>query len=293
VNSTYSIYDPKTNEWSPRKWIEFPKIPEFLNPNAGPGITAVSCGSAQRYDLPNGDILLPVSMVKHGPPAWHSVTVVRCRFDGKKITYVEHGNIVETKEFNGFCEPSIAKFKDQYFLTLRNLAKGCVTRSTDGLHLDEPITWKFDDGTELGNHNTQQHWVTHSDALFLVYTRKAETNHNVYCNRAPLFIAQVDTERLCVIRETERILVPNRGARLGNFGVVNLSPTETWITTAEWMQPAGSNEEYGAIVAQEETRRYGCEKYGSDNSVWCVKLHWNRPNHHSDLSWAWEAKGGK
>lgn len=61
----------------------------------------------------------------------------------------------------------------------------------------------------------------------------------------------------------KRILVPERGARLGNFGVVEVSPTETWVTAAEWMQPRG--------VAE----------HGSDNSVFVAKLKFNRP----DRSW--------
>ena len=108
----------------------------------------------------------------------------------------------------------------------------------------------------LGNYNTQQHWVTHSEGLFLVYTRRGANNDHVFRHRAPLFMAQVDPERLAVLRETERILVPERGARLGNFGVTQVSPDETWVTVAEWMQPKG------------------CEKYGSDGSVWVARIHW-------------------
>ncbi len=49
-------------------------------------------------------------------------------------------------------------------------------------------------------------------------------------------MAAVDIERLCVIRASEREMLPNNGARYGNFGVVNVSEDETWITEAEWMQ---------------------------------------------------------
>jgi hypothetical protein len=64
---------------------------------------------------------------------------------------------------------------------------------------------------------------------------------------------------LCVLRETEQPLVPERGARLGNFGVTFVSPHETWVTVSEWMQPRG------------------CEKYGSDGSVYVAQIRWNRP----------------
>src|SRR5690606_32852637 len=117
-------------------------------------------------------------------------------------------------------------------LTIRNDKQGFVAHSTDGLKYSPLQTWKFDDGSDLGNYNTQQHWVAHTQGLFLVYTRRGANNDHVFRHRAPLFMAQVDPDRLCVIRETERVLVPERVARLGNFGVVNVSPQETWVTTA-------------------------------------------------------------
>lgn len=124
-----------------------------------------------------------------------------------------------------------------------------MTSGTDGLHFDEPRKWTFYDGTELGSYNTQQHWVTHGDDLYLAYTRRGANNDHVFRHRAPLFMAEVDKERLSIIRNTEKILAPNRGARLGNFGVTEVNDKETWVTVAEWMQPMG------------------VEKYGSDNSV--------------------------
>ena len=110
---------------------------------------------------------------------------------------------------------------------MRNDERGYVTTGSDGLHFESPKPWTFDDGFLLGNYNTQQHWVTHSDGLFLVYTRKGANNDHVFRHRAPLFIAQVDTEHLCVIRETERILVPERGTRLGNFSVTSVDEKQT------------------------------------------------------------------
>jgi hypothetical protein len=157
-------------------------------------------------------------------------------------------------------EPSLTKFNGTYFLTIRNDERGFVTRSPDGLHFDPIKVWQFDDGTELGNYNTQQHWVTHSEGLFLVYTRRGANNDHVFRHRAPLFMAEVDPERLCVIRSTEQILVPERGARLGNFGVTEVSSDETWVTVSEWMQPEG------------------VDQYGSDGSVYVARIHWDQPN---------------
>jgi peptidoglycan/xylan/chitin deacetylase (PgdA/CDA1 family) len=56
------------------------------------------------------------------------------------------------------------------------------------------------------------------------------------------------------VRATEKILVPELGARLGNFNVIDYAPDESWLITAEWMQPLG------------------CEKYGSDNSLWLARV---------------------
>jgi len=249
-HTAYAVYDPAAQAWLPWKELELPGDPRFAN--AGAGCT-------QRFDLPNGDILLPIYF-KRPEDKVSSTTVVRCRFDGETLRYVEHGDELSTEVPRGFGEPSLAKFGDRFFLTIRNDQKGYVTSGPDGLHFDEPQPWTFDDGTELGNYNTQQHWVAHSDGLFLVYTRRGADNDHVFRHRAPLFMARVDPQRLCVIRSTERVLVPERGARLGNFGVTEVSPDETWVTAAEWMQPRG------------------VEKWGSDNRVWVAKIKWSKPN---------------
>jgi hypothetical protein len=100
------------------------------------------------------------------------------------------------------------------------------------------------------------------DALYLVYTRRNANNDHIFRHRAPLFIAQVDPEKLCVIRETEQILVPERGARLCNFGVVRVSENESWVAVTEWMQAKAPNQyDYAA-----------CEKYGSDNCIYLAKI---------------------
>src|SRR5690606_15411784 len=110
-----------------------------------------------------------------------------------------------------------------------------VTTSTDGLNFGEIKPWTFDDGSDLGSYNTQQHWLAHSQGLYLSYTRRGANNDDLFRHRAPLFIAEVDPEKLVVLRDTERIAVPNRGATLGNFGATAISPDETWITVGEFM----------------------------------------------------------
>ncbi|MPN17599.1 hypothetical protein SDC9_164954 [bioreactor metagenome] len=98
--------------------------------------------------------------------------------------------------------------------------------------------------------------------LYLVYTRKGANNDHIPRHRAPLFIAEVDPERLCVIRATEQIVVPERGARLGNFGITRVSDRESWVTVSEWMQTTWPDP-WDCTV---------CEKYGADNRVYVAKL---------------------
>jgi hypothetical protein len=161
----------------------------------------------------------------------------------------------------GCLEPSLTTFDGRYLVTIRHGdGHGYVMTSTDGLTYQPPQRWKWDDGSELSTGDTQQHWVTHSDGLFLCFTYKRDDNQHVFRQRAPLFLAQVDPKRLTLMRDTLEVLVPERGARLGNFQVVNVTPEESWVTVTEWMQPAG------------------CEKYGSDNSVYAARIKWKKPN---------------
>ena len=250
-NTSYSVYNTDYGIWSAWQKLEMPDPEKFTNCGAG---------SVQRYDLPDGTILLPVSFRPQGSGNISRVTVIRCTFYNNKLVYLEHGNELSIDVPRGFGETSLTFFRGKYFLTIRNDQKGYVTKGSDGLHFDEPKPWTYDDGEDLGNYNTQQHWVTHSDALFLVYTRRGADNDHVFRHRAPLFMAQADPDKLCIIRDTEKIIVPERGARLGNFGVTDISADESWVTVSEWMQPKG------------------VEKYGSDGSIFVARIHWNSPN---------------
>lgn len=257
-STAYSVYEPRAQTWRPWQAMDSPFQEE-------------GAGSVQRVDLPNGDILLPTYFtaprvfdggVEDRYRTLFCAAVMRCRFDGQTLQYVEHGNEMTLDSGRGFAEPSLAAFGGRYFLTLRNNDAAYVAAGDDGLQFDPPRKWTFDDGSDLGSYNTQAHWVTMPDALYLVYTRRGEDNDNVVRHRAPLWIAQVDPDRLCVMRETEKIVAPNRGARLGNFGVTKISDAESWIVVAEWMQTHGPNYwdcEY-------------CEKFGSNNAVFLAKI---------------------
>lgn len=248
----YSVYDPQKKAWSQWRTLAMPAERKFEFARAG---------CTQRVDLPNGDILLPIYFRRADEPhERHQATVCRCQFDGETLKYLEHGDELSLDIDRGLAEPSMTKFGERYFLTLRNDQRAYVTTSGDGLHFDPIRPWTFDDGNELGSYNTQQHWVAHSAGLYLVYTRRGANNDRVFRHRAPLFMARVDTNRLVVLRATERVLLSDRGAAVGNFGVTTVSPNETWVIATECMMPGKP------------------EQYGSDNSVFAVRLHWNRPN---------------
>ena len=248
-----SVYDDQKRTWTPWTTLEMPKDAKFVNAGAG---------SVQRFDLENGDILLPIYF-KAEKDKFYRTTVLRCSFDGTTLKYIEHGTELALESGRGVYEPSITRCAGKFYLTLRNDTAGYVAVSDDGLHFGPIQSWKFDDGSELGNYNTQQHWVTHRDRLYLVYNRKGAHNDHVIRHRAPLFMAEVDQKTLAVKRATECILVPERGARLGNFAITEVSEKETWVTVAEWMQTHSPN----IIIPPDNA-------FGADNTVWAARILW-------------------
>lgn len=226
----YAVYDPKTDVWSQWKTLEMPAHKKF-------DFSRNAC--AQWLVQDDGTLLIPLYISAGKGP--FSVTVAKCSFDGVELKYVEHGNELALNVARGLCEPSLAEFQGRYYLTIRNDIKGYVTVSDDGLNFRPVKPWTFDDGRELGSYNTQQHWISNSHGLFLVYTRRGADNDHIMRHRAPLFIAQVDPQRLCVIRDTEKVVVPERGTTLGNFGANAVNARESWVTTAEYMNSAKPN----------------------------------------------------
>ena len=200
--TAFSVYDPEQRTWTPWETIVMPDDPKFFY---------ATVGASQRVDLPNGKILLPFHFKTAGESPYHSA-VMRCSFDGRRLAYIEHGDELQRPiepgvEYKlpggrqtGVFEPSLTHHRGRYYLTMRNDRAAYVATSEDGMHFGPVKRWRFDDDGDLGSTNTQQHWVAHSDGLFLVYTRTGANNDHVFRHRAPLFIAQVDPENLHVIR---------------------------------------------------------------------------------------------
>ncbi len=234
----------KDGQWKSWRQLEMPKDVRF-------DFARSAC--AQWVEESDGTVLLPF-YVGESTAVPFSTTIVRCSFDGETLRYLEHGNFLELETMRGLYEPSLVYHGNRYYVTMRNDHAAYVASSDDGLHFTEPKKWLFDDGGELGSYNTQAHWLETGGALFLTYTRKGANNDHVIRHRAPIFVAQVDPEKLVVMRDTEKIAVPERGATLGNFGVVKISENESWVTVGE-----------GNIDAE-------AKKRGADGSVFLSRV---------------------
>lgn len=248
--TVYAVYDPKTTKWTPWRLLDLPDDDQF-------NFARNAC--AQWLVRPNGNLLVPL-YISTSVKQRFSTTVAECRFDGDQLTYFKHGNMLSLDVARGLYEPSLATFGDRYYLTLRNDVRGYVSVGDDGLNFSKPKPWTFDDGEELGSYNTQQHWLTHSDGLFLVYTRRGANNDHIVRHRAPLFIARVDPEKLVVMRGSEKVVVPERGAEMGNFGASAITADESWITVSEGM------------FMKDSAQR------GAEGATFVARILWSKPN---------------
>ena len=250
----YAVYNEESGDFDAFEEIDCLDGEEFFSSGAG---------CSQIVELDGGDLLVPIYYKSRDnaqdPRGCAAARVLRCSFDGERMKVLEVGNKLVTDVPRGYDEPSLIKFGDEYFLCIRNDVTGFVSKSSDGLHFDEPRELCFETGESLGNYNTQQHWLVGGGRLWLVYTRRAGNNDHMFRHRAPLFIAEMDPVTLRIKRETEKIAVIERGARLGNFGCQSYSESEGYIFVSEWMQ----NDPHGWEV---------CALRGSDNSIFIAKV---------------------
>jgi lysophospholipase L1-like esterase len=252
----YPVYATRAKDgtWSPRKIM-------IWNDPRGGYIYSNNCG--QRLVLPSGDVQMSFTF---GPDEKNRMVAgVRATFDGRTLEVAQVGPPLHNRVGRGLLEPSVTQYAEKYWMTMRaEDDHGYVSVSDDGLNWESKRTWAWDDGTPLTMSSTQQHWLTHSDGLFLVYTRKDISNENVIRWRSPLWVAQVDVEKRCLIKSTERIVLPLVGngiddadnvAMMGNFNVTNVSPQESWITVGE-------------VVPRD----------GYKGDVLLARIRWSRPN---------------
>lgn len=270
--TAYSLYDAQRRCWGEARFLELE------------GYSFSGAGCVQWVELEEGDLLLPITLSEPGGRGF-SVVVVRCSLEGEKLIVKQKGEPLRLDVERGLVEPSLIQCNGLFWLTLRNDLGAYLSHSQDGLHYSPILPWTFCDGSALGSYNTQQHWLRLGKKLFLVYTRHGLDNDHVVRHRAPLLLAEVDQERGRLFRESEQIVVPNRGAPLGNFGVSQYDDTHALICVSEWMENAGA---WNQVVWTALQRRFPqadlehlaalpgrcglCELSGADNSIFLVKI---------------------
>lgn len=252
----YPVYAVRKSDgtWSDRKILEW-------DDPRGSFIYSNNCG--QRVVVENGDI---VTAFTFGPTSEaRMVAGTRWIFDGENLKIKEVGPALTNNHGRGLLEPSVTRFQDRFYMTIRaEDDRGYVSTSEDGLDYEQQKPWTWDNGEPLTMSTTQQHWLTHSDALYLVYTRKDESNANVIRWRSPLWMTRVDPDTLTLIKSTERVVHPLVGdgindpdhvPLMGNFHIANITPHESWVTVGEWMPKAGAK-----------------------GNLLLARVKWNRPN---------------
>jgi len=232
----YTVRDSK-GSWSPYKQLPWPgsRTP-----------TLYTCGCAQHVNLPDGRILIPMT-VSHEADKPRSVCSGIYTFDGMECHAEVLGDFLHLDVGRGLMEPSIIQLNGRIYMTIRaEDDHGYVSVSDDGLRWKDLIPWSWEDGTPLTMSTTQQHWLVHGSDLYLAYTRKASANANVMRWRAPIYLARVDLGTMRLVRETETIVLPLIGdginnpdtvARMGNFHPLRISKRESWITVGENLRP--------------------------------------------------------
>lgn len=216
-------------------WSELRTL-EWDDPRAT-AIYASSC--LQSLVLDNGDLLVGVQFMPAGGHEFRAATL-RCTFDGEWLAIAAVGEPMALHVGRGLFEPSVIRYKDQFWLTLRaEDGRGYRARSSDGLSWTDLQPWAWQDGHALDMSTTQQHWLVHDGDLYLVYTRRTGDNDAVWRHRAPLLLAQVDPGTGRLLAETEQTVLPLLGDGLaqpsrvpyfGNFAVTPISEHESWVT---------------------------------------------------------------
>ena len=226
----YSVWDNDRKDFTPWRRLQ------------RPGGDDLECSAffycSQWHERADGTMVVPVVTPEGNEPS--KIAACEMFFDGATLTVGKIGSgLVGKDQMAGIHEPSLVEFGGRYYMTVRSeYGDGRMYHalSDNGLDWEKLSPWCWDDGTEIETENTQQHWLKRDGVLYLIYTRKSELSNGVLRHRAPLFIARVDTDTLQLIRDSERIVFPERRARMGNFNVANVTKNEAWIVTGEWLQ---------------------------------------------------------
>lgn len=222
----YAVLTPN-GIWSERKRLEHPFFADCA---------AWCTACAQISVLENGDLLLPIYFKPVSGINNYSVCTALCSFDGSEIKIKHISNVLSSNIERGLLEPSVVRFNGKYFMTIRaEDNNGYFSCSSDGINWVPAQSWNWENGEPLLMSTTQQHWLMLGGKLYLVYTRKSELNSSIFRWRAPVFMAEFDQRRGCLIKDTEKIVFPiawkeKRPNLLGNFHVSNISSQVSFIS---------------------------------------------------------------
>ena len=204
--AVYSIWSPDTGMWSKRHILELAGVTRTYR---------TAC--TQVVLLENDRILLPFYLdsgkacdfYEHEFPRFASKTAIY-RIQGELLTLDAQSELLELPVLRGCIEPSAIRLADGTFALTMRAEDGNMYRavSADGLAWRDMRPWRWDDGTQIETASTQQHWLCLGDKAYLVYTRNNGANVEIMRFRAPLYIAEADVARACLVRASEKVLFP-------------------------------------------------------------------------------------
>ncbi len=229
----FAVWNEGTGDWN--NWKEM-LVAGHIAENGIVDILVQPCN--QTVELEDGTILLP-AVVKHKDMEFNRATTLICKFDGQNFMINDIGGLVGIDKPGGLHEPSMIGFGGRFLMTIRSDCEDFrmyFSQSNDGINWDGISAWCWDDGSEIETENTQQHWLSWNDELYLVYTRVNDMSNGVFRSRAPLFIARVDTQKYQLIRSSEKVVIPAKDARMGNFAVADITKNEAWVMAGEWIE---------------------------------------------------------
>ncbi|HSH96320.1 MAG TPA: hypothetical protein VK968_19390, partial [Roseimicrobium sp.] len=218
----YAIYDPATRKWS-EDYTVLDKEEEANTTSGFPWIE------------PDGTFLWPCNGGR----------VLKASFDGGKVTILGRSPQIEGlgKLPKNTGEYHLTRSGDRYFLALRCPDQNRIAVSADGQKFEPAVELRWDDGSVVPSVATQMRWVRQQGRLYLVYVRADESNKGIFRNRAPLWMAELDTGTLRLIKSTEVVAVPMSPGRddLGNFGTTFVNDRLSLVTTSEFGRTRASN----------------------------------------------------
>jgi hypothetical protein len=218
----YAVYDPATRQWS----ADYTVLLDQENANTTSGMPWI---------LEDGTLLWPCN----------GGQVLKASFDGVKLSILGRSPQIEGlgKQPKNTGEYHLTSWNDRFFLAMRCPDQNRIAVSADGQRFEAATELRWDDGTMVPSAATQMRWVRQQGRLYLVYTRVNDSSKGIFRNRAPLWMAELDTSTIRLKKDTEVVVVPVSPGRddLGNFGTTFVNDGLSLVTTSEFGRTRGSN----------------------------------------------------